>query len=64
MWNKRLCNNCGFFFILDFLVILNFGILCDVVFKIIILIDFLYEVFCDNYDKREFVIIVWFFILY
>lgn len=51
MWNKRLCNNCGFFFILDFLVILNFGILCDVVFKIIILIDFLYEVFCDNYDK-------------
>lgn len=51
MWNKRLCNNCGFFFILDFLVILNFGILCDVVFKIIILIDFLCEVFCDNYDK-------------
>lgn len=51
MWNKRPHNNCGFPLISDLPVISNPGTLRDAVFKIIILTDSSYEVFCDNYDK-------------
>lgn len=51
MWSKRPRNNCEFPLISDLPVISNPGTLRDAVFKIIILTDSSYEVFCDNDDK-------------